>query len=391
MKNPNDGSRMAPARGAMAAVLAALALAALAGCSSGGSSTSTTSAASPAATLANASAPVGPLPTLGYRLEWRGFPQVGGRGIKHFDVAGDTVITHDWRNVLTVMEDATGANRWATKLGNDLTKFVGNARIGDQLLACSENEIQILDIRTGAIEERQRLTVLANTPPIIVGSIAVFGGTSGELFGHNLRSGYKQWGYSMSGRISSHPAHAEPDDVVVFSNSGEGAIVNALSGQAFGRRPMLFGDLVSNPIAGDGSVFAAGTDQSVWAFARETGNQLWRYRTQSRLTDQPTFHDGRVYQAIPGEGLVAINANSGAVLWTSKGVRGSVISARSGSPGRLLVWDGQDAILLDAARGDEIERVSMPDVRALRVAPFVDGNVYTATSRGIIEKYTPRN
>jgi len=372
----------------MAAALAALALASLAGCSSGGASTSTTPTP---ATPANASAPVGPLPALGYRLEWRGFPQVGGRGIKHFVIADDTVITHDWRNVLTVMEDSTGANRWATKLGNDLTKFVGNARLGDQLLACSESEIQILDIRTGAIQERQRLAVLANTPPIIVGSIAVFGGTSGEIFGHNLRSGYKQWGYSMSGRISSHPAYADPDDVVVFTNSGEGAILNALSGQAFGRRPMLFGELANNPITGGNSVFAAGTDQSVWAFARDTGNQVWRYRTQSRLTDQPTFHDGRVYQAIPGEGLVAINADNGTVLWTSKGVRGSVISARSGSPGRLLVWDGQDAILLDAARGDEIERVSLQDVRAIRVAPFVDGNVYTVSSKGVVEKYAPRN
>ncbi len=389
MKNPNHGQTIARARHMAGATLTALSLVALAGCSSGGSSSSGPAVVT--ATPDDASAPVGPLPALGYRLEWRGFPQVGGRGVKHFQIAGDTVITHDWRNVLTVMEDSTGANRWAIKLGNDLTKFVGSARVDDQLLACSESEIQVLDIRTGAIEERQRLAVLANTPPVILGSIAVFGGAAGEIFGHNLRSGYKQWGYSMSGRIASHPVLAEPDDIVVFSNTGEGAILNALSGQAFGRRPTLFGDLTNNPVSGPGTVFAASTDQSVWAFAIETGNQVWRHRTQSRLTDQPTYHDGRLYQAIPSEGLVAFDAANGSVIWTSKGVRGSVISVRSGSPGRLLVWDGQDAILLDAARGDEIERVSMPDVTFIRVTPFVDGNVYTATSKGTVEKYAPRN
>lgn len=359
-----------------------LAVVASTGCARGAKSDNAADPANPSA------APAHPMLALGYRPEWKGYPQVDPKaGIKFIDVLGDSVAVHDNRNILTVMEPDTGRNRWSLDLGSPLMKFVGNARAADDLYACSESEVQVLDIRTGQIKARQRLSTLANTRPVVTKGVAVFGCTTGEVLGHSLVTGFKAWGYKLEGTVSADPV-AVGDSVSVVSQAGDVIILDPRTGESFGRRRAIFGGLTNDPVATDSAVFIAGTDQSVWAFS-VNGKPIWRVRTPDHLTAQPALHDNAVILTIPSAGLTALDTGTGAKLWSSPDINGRVVAVRNS---RLVVWDraGGTLMTVDARHGDIVERAPIPNVTLIATDKFVDGDLYLANKDGSVDRLSPR-
>ncbi len=308
-------------------------------------------------------------------------------GIKSIDALGDIVAVHDNRNILTVMEPGTGRNRWSLDLGSPLMKFVGNAREGDNLYACSESEVQVLDVRTGQIKARQRLAALANTHPVVVSGMAVFGCSTGEVLGHSLATGYKAWAYRLNGTITADPVRVG-SFVAIVSQAGDVLVLDPRNGESLGRRRTIFGGLSNHPVANDGTVFIAGTDQSIWAIA-DTGKLSWRVRTPDPLTAQPAVHESSVIVHVPSAGLSAFDAATGAKLWVSKDVSGDVVAVRAG---KLVVWDKAAGTLLtlDAKRGDVHDRAPVPNAVTVRPAAFVDGDLYIGNKDGSVDKLSPR-
>ncbi len=122
----------------------------------------------------------------------------------------------------------------------------------------------------------------------------------------------------------------------MFLNSG-GSLIG---------RGQIYEGLDNDPVAEGDMLFIAGRDRSMWAFDT-AGNRLWRYRTSSPLSAQPTAHGGVVYEDIPGQGLTAFEEPTGRVLWSSARVTGTVIGTRHG---KLLVSKGEMLTLVDPAR-----------------------------------------
>lgn len=381
-----------------AACIAALALA-LPACSgssasrSGASSGSSGSSASSASSGKAVSSPIkavdreaehDAVEKLGYRIEWRGFPFTSrGLRVRYFDLLGDAIVVQDDTSTVTVMDPVTGRNRWSTRLAGELTRFVGSARHNDTLLCASDTSLYFIDIRTGTIKDKQRLAVVVNTPPLVINHMAIFGCTSGELLGHNLISGYKQWGYLLNGSITTSPV-AVGAGVGVVSQGGDVLIVNPLNGASFGRA-MIFDGISNHPVAGADTLFVASRDQSAYAFDASTGKRVWRYRTEQPISDQPAAYNGRLYVAVPGRGLIAFNGATGEIIWTAPGVRGEPIGIHDD---RLIVWNGSVATLIDDRRGDVIDEVGIPGLKALKMTSFVDGDLYAVTPAGAVAKYT---
>ena len=304
---------------------------------------------------------------------------------KFLDVFGDRVVFQDSGNTMTVMDAATGRSIWAAEIDDPSSRFIGNARQGDRLLSSSDNELFILDIRTGEMLERHRLAVVANSGPTVAGNIACFGGAAGQLLGHNLSSTYKLWGYQLDGSISAKPVIVG-ETVAAVSQRGEIVFVNPANGTSTGIT-RIFSGLANNPVAGDGTLFIAGTDQSVYAFDPQGGRQIWRVRTPYPIVDQPTFVNGRLYVHVPNEGLTAYAAGSGAVLWKNPGVKGTVLGLRGG---RLVAWDGERAYVVDPDRGETVDTVALQGVHTLLMTNPVDGDLYVVMRDGWVERHSPR-
>lgn len=375
--------RRRPARrGALTALTAALAAMVLAaGCASEGQRPGTNASGG----LSLEDLAQTPEARLGFRLQWRGYPQVGER-IRFFNAYNDIIVVQDERNILTVMNANTGSNRFAIDLGADLKKFVGNVRYDGQLLCSSESEIQFIDERTGGLTQRQRLSLLANTTPAVWGSIAVYGSAKGEVLGHNLANGFKAWGYQLDGRITADPVLMGAS-VGVVSQGGDVLIVDPRTGRSGGRRQRIYAGLDNNPVANDRAMYIAGLDQSVRAYSANSGREIWRRRSEYPLTAQPSLHEDRLYVTIPQTGLVALDAGTGTEIWANPDLGGTVIGSRDG---RLLQWDGRRVRLLGRERGDVIETVEFPGARRLVMDAFEDGNLYVILATGEVTKYSPR-
>lgn len=330
--------------------------------------------------------PADPYFELGWRLEWRALPLLTrGASPKYFEPHDNALLFQDSSNTLTLMEPSTGRNRWSVEVDPPPSRSVGNAYDGARVYSASDNELFVLDARTGEFLERHSLAVVVNTPPLLVGDIAVFGGASGEVLGHSLVSTYKLWGYKLSGRITAKPVQIG-DAVGVVSQGGDVITLNPATGGSYGRNS-IFAGLANDPVAAGGVMYVASTDQSVYAFDAQNGQVRWRHRTQQPLVDQPALHNGRLYVYIPLRGMVCFDALNGSVLWEAVGVRGRMLGLRNG---RLIAWDGREAVALDPERGDVIMRRELPDIAALRVDKFEDGALYAIRPNGWVSKYSAR-
>lgn len=324
---------------------------------------------------------------LGYQPQWVGYPVLPkGQKIQFFDPFADLVVAQASGNLLTAMDAATGANRWSQSMGTGLTKFVGNVRRSNGDLICSsQGEVFVLEPETGIIKDRQRLAVIANTRPVSVDNVLIYGCPTGEVLGHSLGSGYKLWGYMLDGAITAPPTKVG-GSVAVVSQRGELVILDPREGSAVGRG-RLYGGLANSPVAGDQTIFLASLDQSLWAYEEYGREAKWRVRFEHPLRDQPTYHDGRLYSAIPREGVVCFDATNGRRIWTIAGATGSVVAVRAGRP---ILWDGSTIMAIDPAFGEVVERLSLPGIDRIVPDSLVDGNLYTLSTKGEVRKYSPK-
>lgn len=329
--------------------------------------------------------------TLGYRHEWTGFPSMTAGGkVKFFDILGDVVVVQESSSVLSVIEAGNGASRWSDQVANPLTKFVGNIRDDKRIITCSESEAYFFDIETGALVDKKHLDKVVNTRPVIVNENLIFGTSLGEIFGQLKTVGFRTWGNTVGGSIQTNPA-VLGTTLGFVSSTGEIIMLDGATGIGKMRTKIFIGS-ETDPAASENMMFVASLDHSLYAFAASSPTPVWRKRTDTPLRHEPTYHNGVVYCAVDGTGLVAFDSRgdngNAKELWTTPGVTGTVIGMRKG---RLLLWTGSEGVLIDPADGAIVDRTKLNRVNMLRTDTFVDGSLYAVSDDGVVVKLLPRN
>ncbi|CAG0977408.1 hypothetical protein PHYC_01578 [Phycisphaerales bacterium] len=326
---------------------------------------------------------------LGYRLDWVGFPFPNATlksRVVAMSVFADCVAVQEGGSTITLMESTTGQNRWSDELTGPLTKWVGIVREpGDagRLLVCSESELFMLSLGTGNLVGREPFARVVNTAPMLVGTHAINGTSTGVVQAHMIGRGLPAWAFSSKGSIDQ-PLLEVGGFIAAVSQGGDVLFLTG-SGNLVGRA-RIFGGLDAPPATDGQNLFIAGRDQSVWAFD-SAGATLWRYRTPNPLNQAPVFHNGTLYVDLGQEGLSAFDPATGTVKWSNKDVHGSIVAVRSG---RLLVRDAAGMSVVDPARGDRMERVELPGVTRITTDKFEDGNVYCVSDEAVVAKFMPR-
>lgn len=369
-----------------------VAMAPLGGCASSASKPAASKPASPAATTASTvDFPIdhATWATLGYRLDWVGFPfkPRHDQPITTAVSLGDCFVIQDRASETVLLDGATGERRWGLSLANPLTKFVGAARDtadSSRVLVSSESEGYLLSIATGALVAKTRYERVVNTRPILSGRVAIFGTSTGEVVSHVVNQSVKGWGFQTGGAIEADPVLLADGDIGVVSQAGDVLFISQ-RGQVVGRNRIL-APVAMNPVTDGEHLYIAGTDQSIWSFA-SNGALRWRLRTSTPLRQQIAIREGTLYCAVPGDGLLAINAADGKVAWKAPGIGGSVIAFRNG---RLLVRTDSGVDVLDPANGSVVATVALPGISMLVPEAKDDGVIYAVSKQGTVGKFLPR-
>lgn len=326
---------------------------------------------------------------LGYRIDWIGYPDLTSRrhSIDMIEPYADAVLTLEGGSMVSCLSASDGSRRWAEQLSSQLERFVSLGREGRRVLVSAEDEVYLLDIDTGTIAARQRHSRIVSAAPVPYGQTLIYPSGTGELFAHVLTAtvdGMKAWGHGFGEALERRPVLIG-NAVGAVSQNGEVRFLDASGGALVGRARTFKGP-ITDPVATGAAMFIASADQSIYAF-RTDGSLLWQHRTPVVLRWQPTARERVLYCAVDGVGLLALDAARGTVLWTAKDILGTVVGTNRG---RLVVWDGEHAVLLDAARGDVIERATLPRVRLFKPDKFDDGNLYVVSQSGVVAKFAVR-
>lgn len=325
---------------------------------------------------------------LGYRVEWRGFPTLTpGATLTQMDILGDAIGTLDSNGAFTLLDTRGGQARWADRPAEPFARFLGATREAGTVFLCTETEIFVFDAATGTLQAKHKMPFVANTHPEHAESMLIFGATDGRLTGILEGNGLSLWTSGVRGQLEHAPVRFGQSSALAFaSGQGEVLVFDARTGHGYGRGKMFLGpgaDLACS----ENAVFIASLDHSLYAFAKDDARLLWQYRTNAALRSAPTHHDGKVYVDLGEEGFSAIDAVTGKKLWSNKAVKGEGVALRKG---RLIVFDGTTARLLDIAKGTIIESVEIRNISAIRADGFVDGPLYTMSPAGVVAKLSTR-
>jgi len=96
----------------------------------------------------------------------------------------------------------------------------------------------------------------------------------------------------------------------------------------------------------------ASSDRSLYCLDQETGERLWRQRADAPLNTPPAIAEGRVFQGVPGLGLVVLESNGGKFLWRYP-EGGDFLGELEGHIFLLTGQGSRRVVRLDAATGKE--------------------------------------
>lgn len=325
---------------------------------------------------------------LGYRLQWRSFAMMApGAEVKFCKQLDDVLVTQDSASMLTVIEASSGQRRWSDQVGSPLIRFYGAFRTEKKLIASSESEVFFFDIETGDLADKQKLAEVATTGPAAFGDVAAYGTASNVVLGHHLASGYRLWGVLMNAPMETAPIMVGNDGIVAMvSRAGDVAFANVRNGASNGRNKMFDGT-DAELAASESTMFVASRDQSLYAFGREGGIELWRIRTESPLRWTPTYHAGRVYCDMGADGMSAVDSRTGKILWNNPGVKGEAVAMNKG---QITVFDGEHVSVIDSKNGKVIVSAKVDNVSKLVAEKFEGGSLYAVAANGVIGKLTPK-
>ncbi len=264
--------------------------------------------------------------------------------------------------------------RWRVGIGGVPTHV---SIVGDLAFVASDaGSLHALDIPTGT----QRWTFASEAgpmtgPAVVDGLVYVVQG-DGIVVAIDAASGRQRWAASST---MSSPTTATVGGGLVYLGSADGLLLalDAASGAERWRYVPAGGGSISSPAYHDGFVYAGSSSEGVVALRADTGTLVWDLATGDEEPGTAVVSGGTVYVGIVGESagrLRAIDARSGALRWTtdesfqSPAVWDGVVYAVG--PGRLAAFRADD--------GTQLWRVALP---AASGPPAVAGGaVYLTTA-----------
>ena len=327
---------------------------------------------------------------LGYRLDWpRELPLHSDARVEHFELLGDRIIVVDTDNLMRVLGSSDGKQMWSTVVGERLENLTRPRRQGDALLVSSESHAHLYDLENWKSIDSGAFEALANTSPQWVGQVAVYGSPTGVVFGYLTSGMHNVWRFQMSAATSTDPVLAG-DGVVVADRSGAVCSFNPANGDVLWQKN-THGRISAQPTVDGKLVYVASEDHYLYALDHtDRGRIAWRYLSRQPLSEAPVVIGNRVFQTIPGHGLVALDAETGKELWEMDRPaypvqqRGRNILMQRREKRRLVVD------VVDAAKGEVLETIRVTKADWIYADSAVDGNLYLVRKDGRILKLAPK-
>lgn len=287
-------------------------------------------------------------------------------------------------NLVSAIALRDGDLVWRQVIGNAQESLFEPQTVNEeQLLINSQTRAYVLSAADGRIEGISELESTVVSSPVMFGDFAVFGGRSGLVFAHDIRTGFSKWKYMLTASILTGPVKSG-SNVFVADSAGAYALFDGTDGTLLWRN-RTWGGVTAQPAASLGGIYVACRDRSLYSFNRLTGNDNWIYRTTVPLTDPPRPLGNLILQPVADQGLHAIGLSDGGLKWTYPQ---QTIQPVKLLDDRLLFMASRRFLLLDAEDGEVVDQFPTRTLEA--TIPGPDDSLILITPRGQTVRLDPR-
>lgn len=261
-------------------------------------------------------------------------------------VVGGAVVVGDLDGVLHALDASTGEQRWVVRVDGPIAGAAGSA--GDLIVAAtSVGSAYAVASDTGEVRWRTTLPGGVSRSVAVTLQVAYFGTSGGSLVAVRIEDGTIKWETKIA-------------------DSGEGGTPTAAGGLVFAATGLSSDDLESSGVV---------------AVDASTGDVRWRYASHEPANlYTPAIVDGRAFIVGKDMSVVALEASSGAPIWsTSTGASNDALASVADG----FVYVATSGGTLQALSADDGGHIWQVDIKGKPYAPVVvDGLVLVGTSRG---------
>jgi outer membrane protein assembly factor BamB len=329
------------------------------------------------------------LAALGYFQYWESSLDLDrARGLTGAHLLDDTLYFTTDSGEAHAMQAGAGLPRWSQNVAESVyeifppTHFRGPAGRPMVVFTTSARTL-VIDRLMGDVIADMPIDRAVAGAGVITGSRLYFGSADGHLYCMNwtdprTNSAVLIWRVMAGGPVTGRPLLVNNDDDLIFASQGGSVFCCTAAQKVLNWRARTGGPIIGE-IALDGpGVFVAGTDRSLYRFNALSGTREWRLRFPEPLNQGPVVNGGIVFQFCEGEGITAVDAENGEVLWQVADAQRFLCR---GVDDALLVSRGGEIIQVAVATGKTLHRVKLPG-NVMAVRNTTDDTLYLASNQG---------
>jgi len=250
----------------------------------------------------------------GYTTMWsKKFPVHKDEAIRHVTLLDDVIaVVRVPSNVVSAVAVRDGGIGWHRRLGAPFEMLYEPRRVENRILVNSGIRLYQLALKDGNVDYITKLDYPVSHAPAIFGDFAIYGGTNGMVFAHDIVSGFAKWRYQMPAEIKAAPV-SSGFSMFVADTMGVYKMFDASNGQLLwdGRS---FAPITGQPALGT-MVYVPSHDQTLYALDRNNGSDRWKFRDTEPIVTSPILLGRHLFLPLERGGVVVLGANDGAELW----------------------------------------------------------------------------
>lgn len=232
--------------------------------------------------------------------------------------------------------------------------------------------------------------VQLRSSPMVAGGYVYVGALDNYTYCLNADDGSVAWKYQTKGYITSTPAIADGAVYVVSQEPGIGALykLDAYTGNfvwkhALSYQAKLGGgtDMHASPTVAKGVVYTSSDASAYYAINATTGATLWTYRDPEAgefIVCSPIYVEGRLF-IVDKFSIVALNAQNGSIVWTSFTGDELYVSPTYADNKLYVVTDERNIWVLNASDGVKLGLFTMSS-NSWSAPSIYEGRVYVGSN-----------
>jgi outer membrane protein assembly factor BamB len=328
----------------------------------------------------------GPAPEGTPRVRWSVHLPDGSKSSPQ--LVGGLLLVGGLDHTLRALDPTTGEERWRHTAEGELGRG-GAAADGLVFWVDSTGTLSAIDIATGEPRWTRAVNASRETAPTAVDGVVYVGTETGAL-GLDAATGEEHWRFPTTGAVRTVTV---ADGQAIFGAEDRQIRAVSLTDDRELWRVLALNGSIGPALLEPTTVYIAALQpfgepsSELYALDRTTGDVRWRFRIPSGLSVSPlAFRDGRLYVSTQDDGLQALRADDGVLLWRA-GEVGQVLHGVALVDDQLIAAtvDGE-LVSIDAVTGEVSWR--LPVAQETRTQPVVSGgSIFLAQEDGTVTAY----